>query len=202
MSIEKLTEFSKNGDNNTEDLVLESGFPSKLQPARQWMNWLFNSITSKINEVIDGLGDQYVDLTNKINNKLDLDGTAVQADKLSTARVITISGVISGTGEFDGSGNLNINTTYIKGLGINQTIKDVSSERVNGQSYQNTLDVPIQVIITIGQNTAHFAAVSEDDVNWINPVYGDGEAGIPFLAIIPPGWYCKATSFERWFELS
>lgn len=53
MSIEKLTEFSKTGDKNTDDLNLEAGFPVRLQPARQWMNWLFNSLTKKVNELID-----------------------------------------------------------------------------------------------------------------------------------------------------
>ncbi|WP_335991434.1 phage tail protein [Acinetobacter bereziniae] len=53
MAIDKLTEFSRTGDKNTEDLNLEVGFPIRLQPARQWMNWLFNSLTKKVNELID-----------------------------------------------------------------------------------------------------------------------------------------------------
>lgn len=64
MTIDKLTVFSETGDKNTDDLNLTQGFPSKLQPARQWMNWLFNKITLKINSVIDGLGE--LD-TNKVN---------------------------------------------------------------------------------------------------------------------------------------
>lgn len=53
MAIDKLTEFSRTGDKNTDDLNLEAGFPVRLQPARQWMNWLFNSLTKKVNELID-----------------------------------------------------------------------------------------------------------------------------------------------------
>lgn len=53
MIIEKLIEFAKTGDKNTDDLDLSQGFPSKLQPARQWHNWLFNKFSLKINEVID-----------------------------------------------------------------------------------------------------------------------------------------------------
>lgn len=64
MTIDKLTVFSETGDKNTDDLNLTQGFPSKLQPARQWMNWLFNKITLKINSVIDALGE--LD-TNKVN---------------------------------------------------------------------------------------------------------------------------------------
>ncbi|ONN58750.1 TetR family transcriptional regulator [Acinetobacter genomosp. 33YU] len=58
MTIEKLTEFAKLADDkssNTEGLELEKGFPSVVQPARQWFNWLFNSLTKKINEIIDAI---------------------------------------------------------------------------------------------------------------------------------------------------
>lgn len=64
MSIDKLVVFSETGDKNTDDLNLTQGFPSKLQPARQWLNWLFNKMTLKINSVIDELGE--LD-TNKVN---------------------------------------------------------------------------------------------------------------------------------------
>lgn len=55
MTIDKLVVFSETGDKNTDGLILGQGFPSKLQPARQWHNWLFNKITLKINELIDTL---------------------------------------------------------------------------------------------------------------------------------------------------
>ena len=67
MSIEKLTEFSKTGAKNTDELDLEAGFPVRLQPARQWMNWLFNSLTVKVNEVIDASND----LSGKVSNLLN-----------------------------------------------------------------------------------------------------------------------------------
>lgn len=55
MAITKLTEFSKTGPKNTDGLVLEAGFPSDQKPARQWFNWLFNSLAVKVNEIIDQL---------------------------------------------------------------------------------------------------------------------------------------------------
>ena len=67
MTIDKLIVFSETGDKNTDDLDLSQGFPSKLQPARQWMNWLFNKITLKINEVIDAVTDAGADIT-KLND--------------------------------------------------------------------------------------------------------------------------------------
>ena len=53
MAIEKLSEFAKDGQKNTDDLNLTDGFPVSKKPARQWFNWLFNSLTLKINEIID-----------------------------------------------------------------------------------------------------------------------------------------------------
>ena len=53
MAIEKLSEFAKDGQKNTDDLNLTDGFPVSKKPARQWFNWLFNSLTSKVNEIID-----------------------------------------------------------------------------------------------------------------------------------------------------
>ena len=53
MTIKKLIEFAETGDKNTDDLDLDRGFPSRLMPARQWFNWLFNSLTVKVNELID-----------------------------------------------------------------------------------------------------------------------------------------------------
>lgn len=70
MSIEKLNEFAKNVDSsgsNTEGLDLDNGFPSRLQPARQWFNWLFNKVTKKVNEIIDAHESSVTNLTNSIN---------------------------------------------------------------------------------------------------------------------------------------
>ena len=49
MAIEKLIEFAKDGQKNTDDLVLTDGFSVLKKPARQWFNWLFNTVSLKIN---------------------------------------------------------------------------------------------------------------------------------------------------------
>lgn len=67
MIIDKLVVFSETGAKNTDGLNLSQGFPSKLQPARQWFNWLFNSLTLKINEVIDGLDSNSTSFDEKLN---------------------------------------------------------------------------------------------------------------------------------------
>lgn len=161
MSIDKLTEFSKTGDKNTDDLDLEKGFPIKLQPARQWFNWLLNKITRKINEVIDGLNDQYNDLgqkittvDNKLPDKLDKTATAAKAVKLETNREIKLSGDVLGVGSFDGSSDLDINVD-LKGF--------ESSLDING--YKKFGDLIIQ------WGTVDYAAnPGEMNVNVIFPI--------------------------------
>ncbi|MDR0238152.1 tail fiber protein [Acinetobacter sp.] len=53
MAVEKLPEFAKDGQKNTENLNQEEGFPVNLKPARQWFNFLFNKLSLTINQIID-----------------------------------------------------------------------------------------------------------------------------------------------------
>lgn len=128
MSIDKLVVFSETGDKNTDGLNLTQGFPSKLQPARQWMNWLFNKITLKINSVIDGLGDletNKVDFTDIVDNLESSDsdkplsakmGEKLNNDKLNKSDLATGNAPIfaarawvnfnGGTGAIRKSGNI------------------------------------------------------------------------------------------------
>lgn len=53
MSIEKIVEFAENGDKSISGLNITTGFPRQQKPYRQWMNYLFNWLSSKTNEVID-----------------------------------------------------------------------------------------------------------------------------------------------------
>ena len=94
MSINKIIEFAgaaPESDKNTTDLDLSRGFPSRLHPARQWFNYLFNTVTKKINEIID--------------EKLDVDANAVSASKLQTQRTVSFNGDATGSFDFDGSQN-------------------------------------------------------------------------------------------------
>lgn len=115
--MDKLDEFSLNGPKNTDGLTLLSGFPSNKKPARQWFNWLFNSLTKKINEIIDG--------------KLDASANAVSAAKLETGRKITFTGVVKGEGTFDGSQDITIETKDGGTLGE----KAIAIIRLNGASF-------------------------------------------------------------------
>lgn len=134
MTIEKLTEFAKDTNaKNLDGLNQNLGFPSKLQPARQWFNWLFNSLTAKINEIID--------------KKLDSNANASSATKLKDSVDIEISGAVSGKSKFDGAQSINIETVSNHAIGVNQNWEDVKSIRAFDTTYTNNTDKPIQIFI-------------------------------------------------------
>ncbi|WP_353164154.1 hypothetical protein [Acinetobacter guillouiae] len=82
-NIEKLIEFAVNGEKNTNELNQTNGFPAALKPARQWFNWLFNSLTVKINELIDGLDNQ----AKALDNFIETSNTNQKWQDVSSIRV-------------------------------------------------------------------------------------------------------------------
>ena len=59
-------------------------------------------------------------------------GAATSAEKLATARAITLSGAVNGSANFDGSGNTNIPTTFPENITIPGTI---TANKVIGAVY-------------------------------------------------------------------
>ncbi|HCA5065494.1 hypothetical protein RAN67_02470 [Acinetobacter baumannii] len=141
--MDKLEEFSLNGPKNTDGLTLLSGFPSNQKPARQWFNWLFNSITKKINEIIDG--------------KLDASANAVSAAKLETGRKINFTGVVEGSGTFDGSQDITINTVDGGTLGE----KAIAIIRLNGSTFDLVKSRGFASVANMGGGQIEFT-LSED----------------------------------------
>ncbi|MBO9530553.1 MAG: hypothetical protein J7514_12405 [Acinetobacter oleivorans] len=141
--MDKLEEFSLNGPKNTDGLTLLSGFPSNKKPARQWFNWLFNSLTKKINEIIDG--------------KLDADASAVSADKLKTGRKITFTGVVKGTGTFDGAQDITIDTTDGGTLGE----KAIAVIRLTGSTYELVKSRGFTSVLNMGDGQIEFTLSAE-----------------------------------------
>lgn len=98
MAIEKLSEFAKDGQKNTDDLNLTDGFPVSKKPARQWFNWLFNTLTSKVNEIIDA---DFIPKTDIVNNLTTDDGTkplsARQGKKLQDEKFPLTGGTLNGS---------------------------------------------------------------------------------------------------------
>ena len=76
-------------------------------------------------------------------------GNATSSTKLQTPRNIAISGAVSGSANFDGSGNITINTISNNAIGIGQTWQDVASQRANNTIYVNTTGKPIQVFMCV-----------------------------------------------------
>lgn len=88
MAIEKLLEFAKDGQKNTDDLNLTDGFPVSKKPARQWFNWLFNTLTSKVNEIIDADFIPKADIVDNLtSNEANKPISARQAKILQESKV-------------------------------------------------------------------------------------------------------------------
>lgn len=118
--MDKLEVFCRDGDDkvkNKEGLDLMVGFLKKEKPTRQWFNWLFNYLTLKINEIIDG--------------KLDSNATAASANKLQTSRKISLTGAIKGNANFDGSTDITISTQDGDSLGQ----KAIAVIRLTGSTF-------------------------------------------------------------------
>lgn len=94
MTIDKLPEFAKDGQKNTDDLVLIDGFPVLKKPARQWFNWLFNILSLKTNEIIDEVDKKL----SKTSNLSDLQDAAAARANLGLGSVAVRSVT---TGRFD-----------------------------------------------------------------------------------------------------
>jgi|GEM_PF-2039686 len=97
MAIDKLPEFSKTGQKNTDGLNQEDGFPVNLKPARQWFNFLFNKITVTINQLID---QDYIRHDEIVDNLTTDDAakpvSAKQAKKLQDEKFDKTGGTITG----------------------------------------------------------------------------------------------------------
>lgn len=119
MPIEKLPEFAKDGQKNTDDLTLIDGFPVGKKPARQWFNWLFNALMLKINEVIDV--------------KLDKTANAVSATKLETSHTVSFSGAATGSFNFDGSSN-------------SSAVLTLANSGVAASTYGGNLKIPVVTV--------------------------------------------------------
>lgn len=91
MAISKLVEFARDGDKSTSGLTLTAGFPRAAKPARQWFNYLFNQITTKVNELataIDEINDKEIPVLEVydvgdvyVTTKTYADGVAVKAKR-------------------------------------------------------------------------------------------------------------------------
>ncbi len=131
-------------------------------------------------------------------------GNASTSTKLETARNIAITGAVSGSANFDGSGNITITTTANNVIGVGQSWSDVTSSRAVNTTYTNTTGKPIQIIVTTANwNNAGSFELVLDGVSVTSFGNQDGyNQSKPISAIVPNGsTYRVNGSFTKWSEL-
>lgn len=83
------------------------------------------------------------------------------ATKLQTARNIALTGAVSGNVNFDGSGNITINTVDNFSIGVNQTWQNVTANRVVRVVYTNTTGRSIQIFINANLDNGYITLNGE-----------------------------------------
>ena len=222
MAIDKLPEFAKDGQKNTDDLVLTDGFPVLKKPARQWFNWLFNTVSLKINEIIDNKIDfeNIVDkLTTDDANKVASARTVkeLQDNKLDKTDLKDASTVQKGVVKLSNtltSANTDQALTAAQGkvlndraFGVGQSWQNVLASRVSGTTYTNTTSKTITVYVEISSADAETNTIQVDDI-----VLSSGDWGISGMRSVvsfpvPSGSTYKVTTanansmIRSWSEL-
>ena len=133
-------------------------------------------------------------------NSGGIDCNAATASRLSTARNIALSGPVTGNADFDGAGNIIINTNLQVGIGINQYYQDVKASRYSGVVYTNNTGNTITVIITASgsNNTALI-----HQVNGVQFINTNESLTRTVTYHVPNGasYMCTANIFYNWVEL-
>jgi hypothetical protein len=195
MAIEKLIEFAKDGQKNTDDLNLTDGFHVSKKPARQWFNWLFNSLTSKVNEIIDADFVPKADIVDNLttddakrpvsakqakalqDTKLGKTENAASATKLQTAR--TIGGV-----SFDGSANINLPGVNASGnqntSGNAASATDCSRSVIAGNGLSGGGALTSNRTVTLG-TPGNITATSTNSVTETSHTHNLDVNSLPFL---------------------
>ncbi|MFW1689422.1 phage tail protein [Acinetobacter ursingii] len=118
-------------------------------------------------------------------------GNATTATKLQTARNIALSGAVSGSANFDGSGNITISTTANNAIGVGQSWSDVTSSRARETTYLNSTGKPlmVQVCFSDTYQAAPRIEVIINGVSIINHTYDSGSSygSGQYAFIVPVG---------------
>ncbi|MCR6568711.1 phage tail-collar fiber domain-containing protein [Acinetobacter baumannii] len=134
----------------------------------------------------------------------NIDGNAATATRLQTARNIALTGAVSGSANFDGSGNITIVTTANNAIGVGQSWSDVTSSRSSNTTYTNTTGKPIQImVLTPSWNNAGSFDLLVDGVPVVSIGNQDGyNQSKPTSVLIPNGsTYRVNGNFQKWSEL-
>lgn len=94
-----------------------------------------------------------------------------------------------------------------QGIGVGQTIQDVSGSRSKGVAYQNTTGKPIEVVVNYNSSgLGDCFEVSSDNVTWlVTFAIGNNGTNTSHTQTIPNGYYYRvpasSPSVLRWHEL-
>jgi hypothetical protein len=92
-------------------------------------------------------------------------------------------------------------TTTPPGLGLGQTLQDVTASRTLGTVYQNTTGKPIMVVTDGSIGCAHYL---DTNVTCTTAIFLSAYGGHGII-IVPHGWYYKVGSGtqnpSKWMEL-
>lgn len=132
MTIEKLSEFARDGSKEKTGLDLDIGFVANRKPARQWFNWLFNTLTLKINEIIDA---DFVQKTSIVDNLTTDEATkpisAKQAKILQDNKLdANKRGEASGVASLDANKKVPVTelpSASVENAGISRLVNDLTT---------------------------------------------------------------------------
>jgi hypothetical protein len=179
MAINKLPEFAKDGQKNTDDLVLTDGFPVLKKPARQWFNWLFNTLTTKINEIIDA---DFVPKIDIVDNLTTNDSTKpVSAKQAKNLKDELIKYMPLAGGVFTGTVTTRAAAVLVEGVsGVNDAVGSlripiasilndggfapwITASTVSGLGYKQHLAIGAVRGSGLWTNSGVFIAVGDND---------------------------------------
>lgn len=129
-------------------------------------------------------------------------GNAATATKLATARTIALTGAVTGSATFDGSGNISIDTV---GLGVGQTWQNLTASRSLATTYTNSTGKPIMVSVAWEQSNQGEMTLTVGGVAVDRGRQNQVGGGAAVQAIVPAGATYSVTSTANtiafWSEL-
>ncbi|WP_336933321.1 phage tail protein [Acinetobacter bereziniae] len=118
---------------------------------------------------------------------------------------VKLSGAVTGNASFDESGNINIEASLVQGLGINQTWRNVTSQRAANTTYTNNRAVPIKVAIYLeagGNNAYANISVGGEFLFAFSNTTAWGTSRGGEITVPPNTTYRVDGTFSKWSELT
>ncbi len=117
---------------------------------------------------------------------------------------VKLSGAVAGNASFDESGNVNIEASLVQGLGINQTWRNVTSQRAAYTNYTNNRLYPIQICIYLqasGNNDYSTVYVGGELLFTLSNTTAWGTSRACAVVVPPNSTYKVDGTFSKWTEL-